>query len=80
MVREVESDDPALRCDFCVIEDVTELPAVSARSVQADQRNALAGLLIEYTIVSGEAGYTDIAPDDRFMGGISFRHRADPSV
>src|SRR5204863_5609663 len=41
----VEGNDVKVFCEFLVRQQMTPLPAVRARSVQADQRNALAVLL-----------------------------------
>ncbi len=54
--RHVEHDDAVVVGDARIVEQPAILPAVGARGVQAEQRNALAGFLDVEPVRAAEAG------------------------
>ena len=74
MIRHVEGNNPAFRCDVRVVQDMTELAAVGPGGVQTDQRDALAGFFVENTVIEPATGDADIAGGDRLMSGAKLRH------
>ena len=62
--RHVEHDDAIVVGDALVVEQAAILPAVRAGGVQAEQRNALAGLLDVEPVRAAEQREIEIAADD----------------
>ena len=69
MPGQIERDDPVVARDRFVAHEMAELARVGARRVQAQQRDARAGLLEIDPALLAQDGHADIAPDDRFQGG-----------
>ncbi len=74
MIRHVESDDAKPPGDRAVIHQVTELPAVVTSGVQAQERQAAAGLFDENPMPFAGDVDGDVAAGDR----LEVRHRAFP--
>ncbi len=67
VIRQVERDDAEPPRDLGVVQHVPPLPAVGARSVQAEERDTLSRLLEEDPVARAERAHLDVAADDRFV-------------
>src|SRR5207237_5694290 len=63
VIRQVKRDDAKAAGDFGIVQHMAPLPAIGARGVQAEERNAIACLLEEDAAGVG----AHVAPDDGFV-------------